>query len=165
MQVNFGVHISSYCYDIQTAWIQQCSTSALAPRDQLSRNQLPRDQLPIDQFPTRSTVKKCAINNSIHVLMQTLKVQFGVSLRLNTWLGYFHHLKTFKKCTNLLISLNAPFFRGGWVALTAYCSNFISVVACSFLMTSTISKYLDVVCPQFASREAIRLSNCNWSFC
>ena len=55
-----------------------------------------------------------------------------------------------------------PFFRGGWAAPAAYC---ISVVACSFPMTSTISnlKYLDVVCPRFAlTRSASLRHDCSF---
>ena len=118
--------------------------------DQLSQNQLSVNQLPTDQLPSRSTPIKSTsheiTNEQVHYCSIT-EVQFGVSLKLNTLQDHFHHFKSMD------VSLLSR-----WLGCTSSnYSNLISVGACSLLMTSTISKYLGVVCPQFASTASASL--------
>ena len=78
------------------AWEQgypNAEKEGVLPRDQLPLNQLPIDQfppgqLPLNQLPTKPTVNLCmntCTNEQVHyTVLAITKVQFGVSLKLDT---------------------------------------------------------------------------------
>ena len=61
------------------------------------------------------------------ILVQILKVQFGVSLRLNTRLGYIHHFENVQKVyeSSHLVECTFFFVVAGWLLLHTAPTSFL----------------------------------------
>ena len=76
------------------------------------------------------------------ILVQILKVQFGVSLRLNTWLGYIHHFENVQKVYESSHLVECTFF--SWWLGGSCCILLQLHFCCSLLLSDDINNLKNI---------------------